>query len=258
MKKELINKATTSDMPMDAVFTPPEQQPKTTQKKTQTKSKIKAIGETTKNKVNNKKFKESADFSVGSDLRNKLADDAVDLGDLDKLNEENVKNFRFKSKRNKVVIIILSVLLATVIAGIGIFMWLSKLETNCNIIVHGADATVYVDNTEMTKFRAPANLQGNSSFMFTLKIRIEEGGKYKIRFIPKCYQKNVLMKNTVVRDHNSKLFFDSRDGYFESIDTIKGYQTVELCGGIVLDKQYEYSLSVENFRLDFHIYCEKV
>ena len=250
MKKELMNKATMSDMPMEEVFTPPVQQTKSPEKKTQTKPKIKAIGETSKNKVIKKKeFKENADISFGGDLRNKLAEDPVDLDDLDKLNEENLKNFRFKAKRNKVVIIILAVLLAITVAGIGIFMWLSKLETNCNIIVHGAEATVFVNDVEMKTFRAPSNLQGNSSFMFTLKIRIEEGGKYKIRFVPKCYQKNLLMNNTVVRDHNFELFDEVGDGSYESIDVIKGFQTVELCGGIVLDRQYEDTLNVDNSRL---------
>ena len=66
------------------------------------------------------------------------------------------------------------------------------------------------------------------------------------------------MKNTLVYEQNVQLFYEGGDGYYYSSAPIKGNQTIYLCGGIILDYEYEDSLNVYNFKLDFHVYFEKV
>ncbi len=247
---------TTSDMPMDVSFTPSEEpKPKKTPK-----AKINTIGKTAENKVvkNPKKSKE-VDSALDNDLRSKLGNSSVDIDDLDKLNEENIKNYRFKAKRNKVVIVVLSILLILSIAGIATYLAISKLQTNCNLYVSGVDATFYVNGDEMSKFRAPSNVQGNSILNLNLTLKIKDGGRYNVIFYPKCYQKNVLMENTLIYDHETDLFeYDEENDVYRSIEPISGNQTITLCGGVILDRQYEHTLTVDNFRLDFYVEFDKV
>lgn len=258
MKKD-YNRMTTSDMPLDSSFTPQVEVVK--EKKTTSKPKINAIGKSTANKT--KKARESQQpakqAKVDKKLRTQLTNSASELDDLEKLNEENLKSYRFKSKRNKVVIILLSVLLVIAIAAISIYLAIARLETNCNMYVHGGySATAIVDGEELTVFRAPSNLQGNRILRLDIKLRLDEGGEYNIKFIPQCYQKGVLIDNTLIYEHNTDLFYEGGDGYYYSKIAIEGNQTIQLCGGVILDYYYENSLNIDNFRLDFHIYLEKV
>jgi len=123
MKKE-YNRMTTTDMPLDSSFTPTVEVVKDKKPAVQ-KPKINAIGKNTANKAKagSKTTKTTSKSSTNSSsskdveskdkkLRTKLTKSDVELTDLEKLNDENIKQFRFKSKRNKVVIVLLSIMLA--------------------------------------------------------------------------------------------------------------------------------------------------
>ena len=256
MKKD-YNRDVVSDMPIEASFTSSVETK--TEKKT-TKPKINAIGgqkkSTNATKLKNAKNGES---SSAKKLRTKLTNSDTQITDLEKLNEENIKSYRFKNKRNKVVIAILSVLLAISIISIITFTIITKLKENCNFFVRGdADASFIINGEEIDEFRSPSNLQGNRIFKFDVEVKIESGGYYYVKFIPKCYQKGVLMRNVLVYEQNVDLFYEGGDGFYYSREPIEGDQTIALCGGIILDYDYEDSLTVDNFKLDFYVYFEKV
>lgn len=267
MKKD-YNRLTTSDMPLDSSFTPQVEVVK--EKKITSKPKINAVGKSTTSKAKTGGSKTSgiksgksattkSSSSSNSKLRTKLVQSDVEISDLEKLNEENIKSYRFKSKRNKVVIVVLSILLAITIATIAIYASITNLETNCKMIVHDVDATFFVNDEEMTEFRAPANLQGDCILNINIKIKINESGLFKIRFEPVCYQKGVLMENTLIHDHNVVLFDKSEDEtYCYSTEIIEGNQIIFLCNGIIIDDAYEKTLNVDNFQFEFHVYVERV
>ena len=268
MKKD-YNRDVMSDMPVDSSFTPPVKTTKSTATKP-SKPKINAIGtqkrtgKAATTKISTGKYKTSSSKSkveVGGsnkELRTKLTNSEKDLTDLEKLNEENIKTFRFKSKRNKVFIAILSVLLVISIVSIVTFLLISKLKTNCNMYIHGdVDATFIIDGMELDEFRSPSNLQGNRIFEFKVEIRIDSRSDYNIKYTANAYQKGVLMNNTLIYENNVELFYEGEDGFYRSIDKVQGGQTITLCGGVILDYDYEQSLNVDNFKLDFHVYFEK-
>lgn len=275
MKKD-YNRDVMSDMPVEASFAPSvETKPKKT---TTSKPKISAIGTQKRTSGTTKKTStKSITVSKSSEtkkttaktqqeqgagdkkLRTKLTNSDSEITDLEKLNEENIKSYRFKSKRNKVIIAILSVLLAITIISIVAYMAISKLKTNCNFYIHGdVSAEFIIDGEKMDEFRSPSNLQGNRILKINIEVNIKSSGYYKVKFIPKCYQKNVLMKNTLIYEQNVNLFYEGGDGYYYSINPIAGDQKILLCQGIILDHDYENSLNVDNFRLDFDVYFEKV
>ena len=252
MKKD-YNRATMSDMPMDSNLN--SSSVETFVSKKPTKQKINVIG---KNKQKNKK-EEKVKKTEKEKLRTKLGSSNVDLADLEQLNEENLKAYRFTSRRNRFFIVLLSVLLAISIAAIATYLTITRLKANCNMVIHGSvDASYIVDGIEMNEFRAPSNLEGNKTLAMTIQIKIESGGRYKIKFQPQCYQKNVLMKNTLVYKYNTDLFYEGEDGVYYSHESILGKQTITLCHGIILDYEYRNTLNVDNFKLDFHTYFEKV
>ena len=259
MRKD-YNKITTSDIPLDASFAPSvAEKPKP---KTTTKPKINAIGKSTANKVKQQTSKTSTKPKKPTEenkvSKTKITSKTADLSDLEKMNEENLKSFRFKSKRNKVVIVLLSIMLAISITVIAVYMVVSKLETNCNMYVHdGVNATFYVEGHEMDKFRTPADLQAGRTLMLDIKLKIKESGRFKISFTVQTYHKGVLMPNRGVFEHGA-LFDDGLDGYYYSSGIIEGNQTIHLCNGIVIDEMYESSLNANNFRLDFHVYFQRI
>lgn len=269
MKKD-YNRDVVSDMPVDASFTPPAEV-KTQKRTTTTKTKINAIGTqkrtttktvttTTKKASSSAKSKnDNAGTASEAKLRTKLKSASAEISDLEKLNESNIKAYRFKSKRNKVVIALLSVVLAITIITVATIVIIAKLKANCNFYIHGdANAVVYVDGQQLNEFRSPSNLQGNRIFKMDIELSIKSSGQYNITFVPKCYQKNVLMENTLIYEHNTELFKENADGSYSSIQPISGKQTIYLCGGVILDYYYQNTLNVDNFKLDFHIYIEEV
>ncbi|MBO5954478.1 MAG: hypothetical protein J6Q13_00735, partial [Clostridia bacterium] len=95
MKKE-YNRMTTSDMPLDSSFTPQVETIK--EKKASSKPKINAVGKTTASKAKTTSSKagtKTRSSSVDQRLRTKLSKSDVELTDLEKLNEENIKQYRF-------------------------------------------------------------------------------------------------------------------------------------------------------------------
>ncbi len=255
MKKD-FNKMTTNDMPMDNSFTPNVHQV-SPHKKSQ-HPKIKAIGKNTGKSANKVQYVGS---SFGPPVMDIVLKAQKDLSDLEQMNDENIKAYRFKSKRNKVIIILLSIMLTIAIASIATYIVIARLQANCRLYVHGTDATFIVDGEELSAFRAPSNLKDGVILEFELELKLKDAGKYDIKFNALCYQKDVLMKNTLIYN-KSDLFYDG--GIIEESDTfcyskqpISGKQTIRLCGGIIIDNGYK-SLNVDNFKMEFHVYCEKV
>ena len=258
MKKE-YNRNVTSDMPMDASFNPSVEKPKL---KTAAKPKINAIGKkatsATSKKPATKPKTNTVEAKSAKTEKVKNGTAAKKLSDLEKLNDESLKTYRYKSRRNRIVIILLSVMLALTIATLSVFLVMSRLETNCYMIAHGASATFFVDGEEMDNFRAPANLQGNSILTFDAQVRLDSSGTYQVRFVILCYQNGEKLNNTLVYLPNYDMFYEDEDGYYCSNRTISGGQTVLLCKGAILDYEYRNSLNSDNFRLDLHVYFKEV
>ena len=274
MKKD-YNQFTKSDMPLETSLQ--ESTPKTT-KSSAPKSKINVIGANKKPRTTTGSTKSSSTKKTTTDtkktvetvtepnkkkvnekLREKLSSNAPDLQDLEKLNEENLKKFSFRARRNRVLIIVLAIALGMAIVSVVTFSMMSRLENNCFLHVQGdAAATYIIDGKEMDKFRTPSNLQGNRILQFNADIRIESGGEYYVKFKIDCYQNDTLMQNTLVYEPNLELFELNNDGYYYSFDKISGNQTVRLCQGVSLDLIYENSLDVDSFRMEMFVIFEKV
>lgn len=250
MKKE-YNRNTMSDMPMDYSFNPSVEQFKA---KTIQKQKINAIGKKA-NSGTGKPTSSKTNSKTNQAKSKELKDEQKE--DLEKLNEENIKTYKYKSKRNKVVIALLSIMLAIAITVISVYIAISKLESNCYMIVSGAKASFIVDGKELEKFRAPSNLKNDSVLVLNIELKIEEAGEFEISFIPKCYQKGVLINNTNVYGLNHDLFYEKGDGTWCSRNKISGNQTINLCHGVTLD-YYAEGLNVDNFKLEFCVYMKKV
>lgn len=250
---------TTNDMPVDSSFTP---EVEMIIEKKPPKPKITARGGQGGSSSNVKK-KTSTSKTQASKSKTARSKSEKELYDLEQMNDENIKAYRFKSRRNRVVIITLIVLLVIVIASIGIFIAVSRLQTNCSFHVHGADASFVIDGDEINKFRAPGNLQGNARLEIDISLKIEEGGMFDVKFVALCYQKGVLMENTLIYD-KGELFYEGalhhqeNDPYYYSRQPIAGNQTIRLCGGVIFDYQYGDSLNINNFRMEFHVYLTRV
>ena len=188
-----------------------------------------------------------------------LKSNSIELQDLEKLNDENLKKFTFRTKRNRVVIIILAMLLLIAVTGVIIYATISKLENNCFLTVKGdAAATYIIDGNELDKFRTPSNLQGNRILEFDADIRIESSGNYYVSFKILCYQNGRLLDNILVYNPNVDLFELGLEGVYYSKDVIQGNSTIDLCQGVVLDIAYESSLTVENFTMEIITEFERV
>lgn len=249
------NQNTKSDMPLDQSFTP-KTQIRTTIPKT-TKPKINAIGKKSNQKTAAaKKVQEN-----NTKLRTKLTSDAVDIADLEKLNEENIKNYRFRTKRNKVVIAILAVLLAIAIASIVVYMVVSKLENNCKMIIQGdVDAVCYINNEQLNEFRTPSNIKGNRVLNINIDIEIYGSASdfYNVKFSVITYQRNQIMSNSLIYKPNFTLFEENQDGYYYSKKPIQGQQVIDICEGVILDREYEHTLNADTFKMEFYVYFERV
>lgn len=246
------NRNTTIDIPMDASLNLSTDEFDV--QKRSSKQKINAIGKKAKGNLKNRDVK-----SVNNrKSKSKQKDYENDLQDLEKLNEESLQSYRFKHRRNKVIIILLSVFLVLAIAAISVYLVIVRLQTNCNMYVYGANASYVINGMEIDEFRAPAGLEGNTILKLDIKLKIEERGEFNIKFIPKCYKKGVRLDNVLIHDCNFDLFYEGGDGYWYSNDTIKGNQTIRLCAGVILDGEYDNNLNTNNFRLDFYTYLEKV
>lgn len=252
--KKMYNKYSTSDIPLDASLEVPSG-PTSKMTNTAKKATIKAIGTKAKTSVS----KAKAPDKKGS-VRKKLAKDSIDLSDLEKLNEENIKSHTFRNKRNQVIIVILSILLAIAITFIVIFMVMSKVENNCFLYTHGnVQASYIVEGTELTEFRSPANIQGDCVFEVDVDLKIETAGEYEVKFSVVCYYKDQILKNVVVYEPNTTTsgFTYKNDGYYHSKSTIQGGTTIRLCQGIALN-EFDVDLDADDFKLEFHTHIQEV
>lgn len=251
MRKD-YNQMTTSDMPMDSSFT--SLLAEYDKQKSKSKQKINAIGKKAKKNLRKKDEKKAVKTSSENE-DNKFTED---LKDLEKINEGNLQNVRYKSRRNKVIIILLSVFLIISIASVAVYVVITKLKTNCNMYVSGARASYVLNGMAINEFRAPSALEGNRILKVEIKLKIKEFGKFRIRYTPKCYKDGVELDNVLIYGCNFDLFYEGGDGYWYSNEPIKGNQTILLCRGIILDDSYDEKLNVNNFRLDFYTNLEKV
>ena len=208
-------------------------------------------------KVEEPKVKEKVEDKPS--LRSKLKKDSLDNVDLEKLNEESIKSRSFRTRRNRMIIIVLSVLIAIAVATIAIYAGVAILEPNCFTYVHGDSAAVYIINgKELDSFRAPNTIKENRVYKFNAKLKIEESGKFDVKFIIFVYCGGYLVENTAVYESNIKAFYKGDDGYYYSHTPISGYQTVELCKGVDIRNQPELNVNDSNFKMEIHTYITKV
>ena len=255
MRKD-YNKMTTSDMPMDSSFTSLlEQYEQKNKSKSKSKQKINAIGKKAKNQIQQEEAK--PEF-IPKKSRHGVNRYAEGLQDLERINEDNLLNTKYKSRRNKVIIILLSVFLVLAITAVSVYMVFTKLQTNCNMYVSGARASYIINGMSIDEFRAPSALEGKRILKVEIKLKIKEFGKFKIKYTPKCYKNDEELDNVLIYGCNFDLFYEGGDDYWYSNEEIKGNQTILLCRGIILDDSYGGDLNVNNFRLDFYTFLEKV
>ena len=250
MKKD-YNRNTMADMPLDAGV----QESSVVQYRTKTsKPKINAIGKKANDQIKNRNKK-----SINNETNKSKQKNVIELSDdLERLNEENIKAYQVRSKRSKVAIVLLVIMLVLAVTILTVYLSITKLQINCKMNVTGAEAVYIVDGNELSEFRAPSGLVGNATLELDIKLTIKESGYFNIRFKPECYQNGILMNNTVIYDANIQLFKETADGYYVSIQPIEGNQTIRLCGGVCLDEVYRNTLNVNNFKMDFNTYLEKI
>ena len=271
--KKVYNKFTTSDIPLDASLDAP-QGPTSKIKSTTSKPTIKAIGSkaksssttkaTTKKPTTKSTNKTTAnqpgtEIKKGS-VRKKLVKDSVDLENLEKINEENIKSHSFRAKRNQGIVILLSILLAIAIAIIVVYAVLSKVESNCFLYTNGdAEATYIVNGEELSEFRSPANIRGDCVFTVNIDLKIHTPGDFNVKFLIKCYNGDKLLTNVVIYEPNTadEGFTYKSDGYYHSKSVIKGNTTTRLCKGVALN-ELGINLSDDEFKMEVYTIIKKV
>ena len=192
-------------------------------------------------------------------FKERLRSSSYDLDDLEELNEQNLRYYRSRTRRNRMIIITLVVLLLAVIIGITLYLNMIYLQNNCFLYTHGdCNASYIVDDNEMKRFRTPNNLQGNRVLRADFDIKLESKGEFMVKFRIDVFQSDELMDNIIIYYPNRDLFYNWHDGYYYSKEPISGGKVIDLCQGVVLDIAYENTLNVDNFRLEFHTYFERV
>ena len=173
------------------------------------------------------------------------------------MNETNLKNFKARTRRNRVIIIVLTILLVITASTIGILLAISRLTNNSFLYIHGGvSATHVVDGYELNRFRTPTEIQGNRLLSIDLDLKIESSRNYNIRFTIDIFQNGEELDNTIIYEYNRTLFYAGNDGYYYSKNPIAGDQTIDLCEGVLIDYRYEHTLNIDNFRMEVHTYIE--
>lgn len=191
-------------------------------------------------------------------IKDRLKSDNVTMDDLETINENNLKKYRSRSMRNKVVIVLLAILLLAAITIIIVILNIKRLQNNCVLNIRGnVDAEFIVDNKKLNKFRSPVGIQGNRVYMIDTDIKINSTGTFNVYFTIEAYRANELMNNTFAYSFNHDLFYQQSAGKYTCIAPITGGQTINLFDGVVLDDAYADSLTTENFRLVVNIYFER-
>lgn len=189
-------------------------------------------------------------------LHEKLYENSIDEVDLENVGGKNVNKYEFRRKRNRVIIVTLAILLLLCIGGIVTFWFVDESGYNCFLNVYGANAEYFVDGDAINKFQAPPAITGNRVYNFKLDLKINEEGEFNIRFKIFIYQNGELLENTGIYEPNSN-FRPTADGYYTSVTTISGGQTITLCYGAIIDDKYESILNYKNFKMEINTYLER-
>lgn len=247
MKKQ-YNQATKSDMPLDSSLNLSSGQPKS---RATTKPKINAIGA----KANGKTGSKSKTSSTN--LRSKLKQNNIKNENLEKLNEDRIHSHSFRGKRNQVLIVLLSILLAIAVAFIVIYWRVTLVEKNCFVYIHGdVDAVAIIDGNELSEFASPNNISGTCIFSFNASVDVHSSGNYKIKYKITCYNNDVELYNVVIYEPNLSLFTYANNGYYESKTLISGSQQIKLCEGVAFN-ELNVDVDYDSFKLVLEIYFER-
>lgn len=173
---------------------------------------------------------------------------SIEKEDLEALNEQNIRQYGSRS-RNKVIIAILVSLLVVAIAVIAIYAAFIRLENNCYLYAHGANATYYVDGEEIDKFRAPQSIKGNTTYVLDVDVKVNQ--EYDVKFKVEIYQSGKLLNNTLV-NYDQDVFRRGDDGYYHSINKMSG--NIDLFTSVIIDIEYKDTLNIDNFKMEVHTY----
>ena len=195
-----------------------------------------------------------------SSLKTKLNSDSVELMELEELSEQGIKNYRSRNTRNKALIAVLAILLLISVVTISILLVTTFFQNNAFLYVHGGvDAVYVVDGKEIDKFRTPTEIQGNRCLDIDILVKLRQKGTYTVKYAIEVYQGETRLQNVIARNYD-KRFTEEENGIYSSDSPIEfDYNdTITICDGILLDAQYEDTLNIDNFRMEIHIYFERV
>lgn len=179
----------------------------------------------------------------------------VEDQDLESLNEQNILQHGFRSRRNKVIIYILAALLIVAVAVITVYAAVLRLKNTCFLYIEGADAAYIVDGQELSEFRAPQGITGNIFYQFDLDLKINSGGEYYVKFKIELYQGDEQLDNVIVYPETTGgIFREGSDGYHYSRNKVSGNQTINMCQGVLIDIAYKDTLNINNFKMTIYTY----
>lgn len=250
-QKNQINIHDSGDLPLGS-NTNNLQVEKVTDNKTNNESKVRIRKATQvtekKSKSGKTNTKSNAQTNAKSKTKSKttLTSSSIDMEDLESLNEKNLKQYRFRSRRNKMIITVLVILLTISLTIISTYAIVTRLENNCWLYVSGANAKYVVDGKERNKFRCPQAISGNRTYVLNVDLKIQSDS-YNIRFKVEIYQNELLLENTLL-DYDQDYFRRGNDGFYYSINKMSG--TVDLFDRVIIDSAYENTLNISNFRME--------
>ena len=256
MRKQDINELTKTDMPLDASFSAGSTIKANPSKSTTSKPKIQVIA---KKKTSKSTTTTKNNSKAKTEQRTKLKADAIDIENLEKLNEESIKTHRFRGRRNRLILIILAILLTVAVAFIAVYFTVLQLKNNSFAFIYGdVEATYYIGGEELTAFRTPQGVKGNRTYRFDVEVDIGYEGEYNVSFGVKVYQGTTLLDNTIIYMPDWNNFEYRHDGLYHNKEVMSGSQRLYLFAGVVIDDQYENTLNADNFKMEIHTYINKV
>ena len=221
-------------------------------KKTSVKSEFKSENNDKEEKATRK---ESAGTKSQPKKNKNVISEAEDLEDLEKINEEGLKNSATRGKRNQFVIVILALLLVLTLTFVIVFMVMQNVKTNCSLNLHGGVSAEYVvDGEEKSELRIRLDLQSNTILLIDLNLKIKESGSFKVKYKIKCLFKGEEMKDFKVYEPDRDLF-TLEDGYFVTKEPVSG--TFALCDGIVINDEFGSDFNGYDFSMVVDTYIER-
>lgn len=197
--------------------------------------------------------------SKDDDIKSRIKRNDKILDDLESINERNIIQYRNRSIRNRVLIIILAIFLIISVSVLCIVAANIYKQNNVFLYTHGnCSATFYVDDMPLNKFRTPSDIRGNIRLDFDVDVNIKSSGNYNVRFQINIFQDGRKIQNVVYHEPNTTLFEDKHDGYLYSKLPIAGGQRIDIVEGVYIDYDYQDTLNISNFRMEIHIYFENV